>query len=66
MRLGGLSLNQRVPNTCSTKTGAACVFPFTYGGVEYSQCSYADSPVPWCATATQADGNYLSSLSSQL
>ena len=59
VRLGGLSLSQRVPNSCSTTTGSVCVFPFTYGGGEYNQCSYADSPVPWCATATQADGKYL-------
>merc|ERR1711936_701742 len=57
VRLGGLS--QRVPNTCSTNTGAACVFPFLYGGVEYTKCSYADSPVPWCATATRSDGTVI-------
>ena len=67
VRLGGLtgptgptgpSLQQRVPNSCSTTTGSPCVFPFTSLGVQYSQCSYADSPLPWCATATQADGKY--------
>merc|ERR1711936_1089727 len=59
VRLGGLSLQQRIPNSCSTTTGSPCVFPFTYGGVEYSQCTYADSPLPWCATATQADGSVI-------
>merc|ERR1711936_953072 len=59
VRLGGLSLQQRVPNSCSTTTGSPCVFPFTYGGVEHRQCTYADSPLPWCATATQADGKHI-------
>merc|ERR1711874_216316 len=59
VRLGGLSLQQRVPNTCSTTTGSSCVFPFTYGGVQHHQCTYADSPLPWCATATQADGRVI-------
>merc|ERR1712183_236947 len=59
VRLGGLSLQQRVPNSCSTTTGSPCVFPFTYGGQEYTQCTYADSPLPWCPTATQADGSVI-------
>merc|ERR1711953_1285069 len=59
VRLGGFSLQQRVPNTCSTTTGSSCVFPFTYGGLQYHQCTYADSPLPWCATATQADGSVI-------
>merc|ERR1712038_1956066 len=59
VRLGGLSLQQRVPNTCSTTSGSSCVFPFTYGGVQHHQCTYADSPLPWCATATQADGSVI-------
>merc|ERR1712110_160395 len=59
VRLGGFSLQQRVPNSCSTTTGSPCVFPFTYGGQEYTQCTYADSPLPWCPTATQADGSVI-------
>merc|ERR1712013_400729 len=34
----------RIPNTCSTRTGESCVFPFTYQGVEHYHCTYADSP----------------------
>merc|ERR1719150_204502 len=46
----------RVPNSCTTQTGATCVFPFKYKDVEYTQCSYAESPVPWCATLTDSAG----------
>jgi len=37
-------------------TGSACVFPFSYKGVEYYQCTYADSPTPWCATQVDSAG----------
>ena len=48
--------NQRVPNTCSTLTGGTCVFPFTYNGATHHQCTYTDSPTPWCATAVDSSG----------
>ena len=41
-----------------------CVFPFTYYGVTYNDCSNVGSggegtwPYPWCATATDAAGEY--------
>merc|ERR1711963_777785 len=44
------SSNTRVPNPCLTKANETCIFPFTYNGVEYYRCTYADSPTPWCAT----------------
>merc|ERR1712079_220738 len=50
------SLNTRVPNPCTTNTGDQCIFPFTYQGVEYLRCTYADSPTPWCATQVDAAG----------
>merc|ERR1712064_243773 len=46
-----------VPNTCVTLAGQSCTFPFKYNGVEYYQCTYADSPLPWCATETDSSGN---------
>merc|ERR1712226_498753 len=48
--------NTRVPNPCSTHTGDKCVFPFSYQGVEYYRCTYADSPTPWCATQVDSAG----------
>merc|ERR1712013_601588 len=49
-------LDTRIPNTCSTLTGDKCVFPFSYQGVEYYRCTYADSPTPWCATQVDSTG----------
>merc|ERR1711936_151338 len=46
----------RIPNSCVTGTGSTCVFPFKYKGVEYYQCTYAESPLPWCATLTDSSG----------
>merc|ERR1711944_277869 len=53
---GRFSSNQRVPNTCSTLTGGTCIFPFTYNGATHYQCTYTDSPTPWCATAVDSSG----------
>jgi len=50
---------QRVPNSCVTLTGKTCVFPFKYKDVEYYQCTYADSPLAWCATETDSSGNVI-------
>merc|ERR1711933_583774 len=49
--------SSRIPNSCSTLSGTSCVFPFSYQGVTHYQCTYTDSPVPWCATATNTDGS---------
>merc|ERR1711874_72806 len=46
----------RIPNSCVTGTGSTCVFPFKYKNVEYYQCTYAESPLPWCATLTDSSG----------
>merc|ERR1711892_266314 len=46
----------RVPNPCNTNDGTQCVFPFSYLGVEYYQCTYASSPTPWCATMVDSNG----------
>merc|ERR1712062_668278 len=47
-------LEQRVPNTCTTLSGSTCVFPFVYNGATHFQCTYSDSPTPWCRPAQQA------------
>merc|ERR1712038_1090468 len=52
----GFSSNQRVPNSCATLTGGTCIFPFTYNGATHYQCTYTDSPTPWCATAVDSSG----------
>merc|ERR1712080_553484 len=53
---GRFSSNQRVPNSCATLTGGTCIFPFTYNGATHYQCTYSDSPTPWCATAVDSSG----------
>ena len=45
-----------ISKPCSTLDGTACVFPFTFDGVEYYQCTYKNSPVPWCATKLDTTG----------
>merc|ERR1712184_166883 len=50
-----LLVQDRVPNPCLTKANDTCIFPFTYNGVEYYRCTYADSPTPWCATMVDPD-----------
>ena len=46
----------RIPKTCSTISGRSCIFPFTYQGVKYYECTYAGSSTPWCATAVDMEG----------
>ena len=50
------SSQSRVPQTCSTTSGNNCIFPFTYQGVKYYECTYASSSSPWCATAVDMEG----------
>merc|ERR1719282_261967 len=35
---------------CQTEDGDACVFPFTYQGIIYNECTYVDADKPWCIT----------------
>merc|ERR1712154_195844 len=60
-----LLVQDRVPNPCLTKANDTCIFPFTYNGVEYYRCTYADSPTPWStrrATMSLARDNMDSAL----
>jgi len=52
----------RIPNSCPTQSGSSCVFPFSYKGVTHYQCTYADSPVPWCATQVSTDGSVVTNM----
>merc|ERR1712106_566241 len=36
--------------------GAACVFPFTYGGTTFSSCTTAGGFAPWCYTEVNSQG----------
>ena len=47
----------KTPANCVTEEeGKDCVFPFTYKDVEYYECTYTDSPTPWCATQVDPSG----------
>ena len=39
--------------------GANCVFPFTFYGEVYTECTTIDgaAPKPWCSTLTDQNGN---------
>merc|ERR1712107_923753 len=39
-----------------TQDNTVCVFPFKYEDKEYYQCTYANSPTPWCATKVDPNG----------
>jgi len=42
---------------CSTIHGERCIFPFTYRGTTYRECTAVDSPTgPWCATSVSRVG----------
>eukprot|EP00439_Symbiodinium_sp_Y106_P017205 s2487_g2.t1 len=40
--------------------GRACVFPFRYDGVQYTECTMVKASAKWCATETDANGHYIS------
>ena len=44
--------------TGGTGHGAACVFPFTFGGKTYTTCTtVGNGHTPWCATSTAGGEN---------
>merc|ERR1712165_555669 len=53
------AIRNRMPDLCVTTTGDPCVFPFTYKGVDYLDCTFQDSPTPWCATMVDFSGKVI-------
>jgi len=45
----------RIPNLCLTNSGSLCRFPFIFKGKRYTECTYTESPTPWCATRVDTD-----------
>ncbi len=46
--------------TGHTTDGHACVFPFIYKTVSYSNCTTVqNNGIAWCATETDANNNYI-------
>lgn len=42
-----------------TEKGKACVFPFTYLGVTYNECTSVGETWPWCATKVDKNGGWM-------
>ena len=42
--------------SCYTKEGNECIFPFTYKEVQYTKCTSIDVYQPWCATKNDSSG----------
>jgi hypothetical protein len=43
--------------TCLSKTGKSCIFPFKYGGLNYTKCTTKNRLYgTWCATKLDANG----------
>ena len=38
--------------------GCNCIFPFTYNGHTYNQCTGVEETSPWCALETGDDGSF--------
>mmetsp|Transcript_15451 Transcript_15451/g.23322 ORF Transcript_15451/g.23322 Transcript_15451/m.23322 type:complete len:779 (+) Transcript_15451:122-2458(+) len=36
-----------------------CNFPFTYGGVQYNECTDVEEPRPWCSIQTSSNGQHV-------
>jgi len=36
-----------------------CIFPFTYQGLTYNDCTTDGDKIPWCATATDKNGHLI-------
>jgi len=48
------------PSDCQTTQNVSCIFPFSYKGLEYSQCTTVDNHgVPWCSTGLDHRGHHI-------
>ena len=57
----GCSADFCVTTEESVKNCTACVFPFTYQGITYTECTYVGGySKPWCGTKTDENGIYQS------
>ena len=44
---------------CGTREGESCVFPFTYQGTKYTECTTEDNNgTLWCALTTDTNGDW--------
>jgi len=54
------SSHSALPVCRTDATAEACVFPFSYKGIEYSACTTADNNgLPWCSTSLDHRGQYI-------
>jgi len=50
-------LDFKFPDSCRTTQNISCVFPFSYKGSEYSECTTVDNRgVAWCSTSNDHRG----------
>jgi len=56
--------NPIIRTSCTTvggpASGSACVFPFNYKGVSYSNCTTVEDTKLWCSTKTDANDDHIS------
>merc|ERR1711988_1063353 len=59
--LFAISLASAKNYKCVTEDGedCQCIFPFSYGGVSYTDCTDVDESNLWCATSLDDNGEYL-------
>merc|ERR1711972_409313 len=48
--------------TSGVGAGQPCVFPFTFNGMTFQECTQAGHSELWCATQTDSGGNYVAGM----
>lgn len=51
-------LSYNLVQSCHTKEGYTCIFPFVYNGVMYNECTSDTSSKPWCPYKLKGDMTY--------